>query len=164
MDPFHIKATLDDLSEALRANPHVAQTTFPPIVATIDNGLKCRITDPLGEKLETDMPRAMGGESACPSPGWFFRASLAACCATVTAAQAARLGIVLTKLEVRVSGEGDMRGMLGFEQISAAYSALRTDVEIAAENASPQQLSDLVRWSEAHSPVACTVRDAPTNT
>jgi len=163
-DPLRIKATLDRLSDALRANPQAAQATFAPIVATMDNGLRCRVTGPSGEKIETDMPRAMGGDNACPSPGWFFRASLAACCATVTAAQAARLGIVLTKLEVRVSGDGDPRGILGIDHVSAGYSALRTDIEIAAENASPQQLRDLARWSEAHSPVGCTVRDAPPNT
>jgi uncharacterized OsmC-like protein len=164
MDPSHIKGVLDGLSDTLRADPRTAQATFAPVVATLDDGLRCRVTGPSGEKIETDMPRAMGGESACPSPGWFFQASLAACCATVTAAQAARLGIVLTKLEVRVTGDGDTRGILGLDQVSAGYSALRTEIEIAAENASPHQLRDLVHWSEAHSPVGCTVRDAPPNT
>lgn len=164
MDPAHIKAALDGLSDTLRANRRTAQATFAPVIATLDSGLRCRVAGPSGEKIETDMPRAMGGEGACPSPGWLFRASLAACCATVIAAQAARLGIVLTKLEVRVSGDGDTRGILGLDRVSAGYSALRTDIEIAAENASAQQLRDLVHWSEAHSPVGCTVRDAPPNT
>jgi uncharacterized OsmC-like protein len=161
--PSRIKAALEDLSGMLHANPQAAQVTLAPVVASIDNGLRCRVSGPSGEMVETDMPRAMGGDSACPSPGWFFRASLAACCATVTAAQAARLGIVLTKLEVRVAGDSDTRGLLGIDEVSAAYSALRTDIEIAAENAHPQQLRDLVRWSEAHSPVGCTVREAPPN-
>jgi uncharacterized OsmC-like protein len=98
-------------------------------------------------------------------PGLFFRASLAACCSTVIAAQAARLGIVLTELQVTVTGEGDHRGMLGLDgNVSAGHSALRTAVRIAAQNATPEQLRELVRWAEEHSPVGCTVREAPTNT
>jgi uncharacterized OsmC-like protein len=163
MRPFEIKIELDRLSDALRAKPQRALASFAPVVATVDDGLRCRATGASGEQIETDMPRAMGGENARPSPGWYFRASLATCCATVIAAQAARLGIVLTKLEVTVGGDGDTRGILGLGEISAGYSSLRTTVEIRATNASPQQLRDLVQWSAAHSPVGCTVRDAPAN-
>jgi hypothetical protein len=43
-------------------------------------------------------------------------------------------------------------------------SALRTTVQIAADNAGPEQLEELVRWSDEHSPVGCTVREAAGNT
>jgi uncharacterized OsmC-like protein len=106
-----------------------------------------------------------GGAGSGPNPGWFFRASLAACCSTVIAAQAARLGIDLTKLEVTVEGEGDNRGMLGLDAaISAGHSALHTSVRISGRNATDEQLNELVQWAAVHSPVGCTVRDAPTNT
>jgi uncharacterized OsmC-like protein len=164
MRPSDIKVELDRLSDAMRANPQRAFASLAPVVATVADGLRCRITGASGEQIETDMPRVMGGENACPSPGWFFRASLAACCSTVIAAQAARLGIALTKLEVTVAGDGDTRGILGLGDISAGYSALRTDVAIGAKNANPEQLRDLVRWAAAHSPVGCTVRDSPANT
>ncbi|MGH7487894.1 MAG: OsmC family protein, partial [bacterium] len=99
------------------------------------------------------------------NPGWFFRASLAACCSTIIASRAARLGIDLTELEVKVVGEGNHRGMLGLDKnISAGHSALRTDVRVSARNASAEQLRELVIWAEEHSPVGRTVRDAPENT
>jgi uncharacterized OsmC-like protein len=163
MPPSEIKIELDRLSEVLHTNPQRARVSLAPVVATVDDGLRCRVTGASGEQIATDMPRAMGGKNAHPSPGWYFRASLAACCATVIAAQAARLGIALTKLEVTVGGDGDTRGILGLGEISAGYSALRTSVEIGARNASPEQLLDLVEWSAAHSPVGCTVRDGPAN-
>jgi hypothetical protein len=79
--------------------------------------------------------------------------------------RAARLGINLSKLEVAVESEGDNRGILGLDDgISAAMSALRTTVQIAADNAGPEQLEELVRWSDKHSPVGCTVREASKNT
>jgi hypothetical protein len=37
-------------------------------------------------------------------------------------------------------------------------------VRISAQGATPEQLEELVQWGAAHSPVGCTVRDAPANT
>jgi uncharacterized OsmC-like protein len=159
-----IASAWNSLSEALRAHPDKARAKYAPATATLESGLKCRVTGPSGEQIETDMPPALGGAGSGPNPGWFFRASVAACCSTVIAAQAARLGINLTKLEVTVEGEGDHRGMLGVEDaISAGHSAIRTNVRISAQDATSEQLEELVQWAAAHSPAGCTVRDAPSN-
>jgi uncharacterized OsmC-like protein len=108
------------------------------------------------------MPPAMGGGAGAPNPGWYMRAAMASCCGTMIAMRAAQLGIALRALDVSVESESDNRGMLGLDDaISAGLSNLRTKVRIAAENATEQQLDELVRWAERHSPVGCTVRDAP---
>lgn len=160
-----IAAALESVTTALKAEPERARARYAPATATLTGGLKCRVTGPHGAQVETDMPPAMGGGAAAPNPGWFFRASLAACCATAIAMRAARQGITLTKLEVTVEADGDNRGLLGLDDdISAGHSALRTNVTISAENATAQQLGALVRWADEHSPVGCTVRDAAPNT
>jgi uncharacterized OsmC-like protein len=165
MDNSTIATALDSLSKVFEANPEKAYAKYARATATLLNGLKCRVTGPSGEQIETDMPGSMGGGGSSPNPGWFFRASLAACCSTMIAAQAARLGIVLTELEVTVTGEGDHRGMLGVDdKISAGHSAIRTEVRIVAPDASGEQLEQLVRWADEHSPVGCTVRNAPSST
>jgi len=163
MDP-DINAALEKLERTISEQPEKAKARHSRAVATLDGGLRCRVAGSAGEQIETDMPPAMGGNAAGPNPGWFFRASLASCCATVIAMRAARLGINLTKLEVTVDSEGDHRGMLGLDdRISAGMSPLRTSVQIAADNAKPQELEELVRWADRHSPVGCTVRNAPAN-
>lgn len=160
-----IGATLDSLAAAIDANPEKARGKYAPATATLTSGLKCRVTGPGGAQLETDMSPAMGGESAAPNPGWYFRASIAACLSTAIAMNAARRGIDLTKLEVTVEADGDNRGILGMDaKVSAGHAVLRTNVVIGAGNATPEQLEDLVRWSEDHAPVGRTVRDAPPNT
>jgi uncharacterized OsmC-like protein len=160
-----IAVALDNLSKAIEANPEKARAKYSSATATLVSGLKCRVTGPYGEEIETDMQAAMGGEGSGPTPGWFFRASIAACCSTVIAQRAARLGIHLTNLEVTVEGDGDNRGILGLdERISAGHSAIRTNVRIGAQNATAEQRRELVHWAEGHSPVGCTVCDAPTNT
>jgi uncharacterized OsmC-like protein len=159
-----IASALNRLSETIQAHPEKAQAKYAPATATLENGLKCRVTGPSSEHIETDMPAAMGGTGSGPNPGWIFRASLAACCATVIAAQAACLGINLTKLEVTVEGEGDLRGMLGLDKrVSAGHSAIRSTVKIGAENATSERLQKLVEWAVDHSPVCRTVREAPMN-
>jgi uncharacterized OsmC-like protein len=158
-----IAATLGKLGSDISADPGKARAKYTPAIATVVGGLKCRV-DGAGQAIETDMPAATGGENSAPSPGWFFRASLASCCATVIAQEASRRNLSLTKLVVTVEGDGDLRGMLGLDDsISAGHLAIRTSVEIAASNANSGQLEDLVQWAAAHAPVGCTVRDAPAN-
>ena len=103
------------------------------------------------------MPAALGGGATAPNPGWFLRAALASCNATVIAMRAAQRGITLTGLEVAVSSESDTRGMLGLdESISAAMQPLRMHVRISAAGAKPEELREIVAWAAAHSPVGCT--------
>jgi hypothetical protein len=65
---------------------------------------------------------------------------------------------------VTVGGSGDQRGLLGLDDnVSAAHAEIRTDVQISAENATPEQLKEVVNWALEHSPVGRTVRDAPMN-
>jgi uncharacterized OsmC-like protein len=164
MSGSDIAARLNSLCKAFASDPAKGPATYAPATARVLDGLKCRVTGPAGEQLETDMPASMGGEGSSPNPGWLFRASLAACCSTMIASRAALLGIELTELEVRVLGEGNHRGMLGLDQnISAGHSALRTDVRVSARNASAEELRELVTWAEQHSPVGCTVRNSPNN-
>jgi uncharacterized OsmC-like protein len=159
-----IATALETVTAAITANPEKARAKYASATATLTDGLKCSVTGPSGEAIVTDMGKAMGGEATAPNPGWYFRASVAACCSTAIAMNAARRGITLTALEVTVEAEGDNRGILGMdENVSAGHAALRTNVKIAADNATPEQLQDLVRFSESHSPVGCTVRDAPPN-
>jgi uncharacterized OsmC-like protein len=165
MSSATIAAALDGLSKTIAANPEKARAKYAPATATIVDGLKCRVTGPAGESIETDMPAPMGGAGASPNPGWYFRAAMAACCSTVIAQRAARLGIELTRLEVTVAGDGDNRGMLGLDDsVSAGHAAIRTDVQISARNASAETLRELVQWANDHAPVGRTVRDATPNT
>jgi uncharacterized OsmC-like protein len=76
--------------------------------------------------------------------------------------RAAQLGLQLKSLEVTVESESDNRGLLGLDDsASAGLRNLRTKVKIAAEAATPAQLREIVAWAEAHSPVGCTIRQAP---
>jgi uncharacterized OsmC-like protein len=152
----------DKLATAIGQDPAKAHSKNAPAVATLQQDLKFRVTGPSGETIETDMPHGMGGGAEAPNPGWLMRAALASCTATVIAMRAAKRGIELRALEVTVESESDHRGILGLDdKISAGLSGMRMRVKIGAEGAAPGTLRELVQWGDRHSPVGCTLREAP---
>jgi uncharacterized OsmC-like protein len=156
-----IRKAIEQLSAAISADPAKSRAKSVPATARLTGGLRCEVTGPQGQRLETDMPPAMGGSASAPNPGWFLRSAIASCMATVIAMRAARLGVALETLEVTVDSDADLRGILGLDdKVGAGQHAVRTTVRIRG-SAGAQTLREIVAWADAHSPVGCTLRDAP---
>lgn len=62
----------------LKAHPDEARYTDSAAVARLESGLKVTVTAPNGRSITTDMSRGVGGSDSAQSPGWLFRAALAA--------------------------------------------------------------------------------------
>jgi uncharacterized OsmC-like protein len=157
-----IQQAIERLSAEVSADPSKAHAKNVPATARLTDGLKCEVTGPQGQRLMTDMPPAMGGGASAPNPGWLMRGAIASCTATVIAMRAAKLGVTLHTLEVTVESDSDLRGILGMdERVSAAHGPVRIAVKISGD-ADARALREIVAWAEAHSPVGCTIRGAPT--
>jgi uncharacterized OsmC-like protein len=150
------------LSELFTDAPAAARVDVPSATAILESGLAFRAVHPDGlSSLATDMPIALGGTERAPSPGWLLCAAAASCCATVIAMRSAQLGVDLTTLEVSVTAEADVRGMLGVgDEVSPSLGELAVLVEIGADGATDDELEEIVRWAAVHSPVTSTLRDA----
>ncbi len=150
-----IRKSIDAAITYLAGHPNEARYVDKGATAVIEEGLRCRATGPEGAVLVSDMPAAVGGGGAAPSPGWLLRAALANCDATVIAMRAAHEGVTLTTLEVTVDSESDDRGLLGMDDsIPSGPLSVRTRVRIGADDAAPDRLREVVEWAEVHSPVA----------
>ena len=157
-----IREALDRLSATIAADPGKSRARNAPATARLVQGLRCEVSGPYNERLVTDMAPAVGGSASGPNPGWLLRASLASCTATVIAMRAARLGIALDALEVTAETDSDLRGILGLdEKVTAGHGPVRIKVRIGAAGASAATLREIVEWADRHSPVNCTLRDAP---
>jgi uncharacterized OsmC-like protein len=155
-----VREAIERLSTVITAEPAKAKSKNVPATARLTEGLKFEVTGPNKERAVTDMPSPMGGGASAPNPSWYLRAGMASCAATVIAMRAAKLGIALTRLEVTVESDSDLRGILGLdEKVSAGLNPMRTKVSIGGD-AGPKALRALVEWADAHSPVGCTVRNA----
>jgi uncharacterized OsmC-like protein len=161
MSVDHIQNSIKEVIAYLTEHPDKARYTDQPAIAVIEEGLRCRATGPDGASVISDMPTAIGGGGAAPSPGWLSRAALASCDATIIAMRAAQEGVTLTTLEVTVDSEADDRGLLGMDDsVSAGPLSVRTRVRIGAAGVAPERLREIVVWAETHSPVSDACRRA----
>ena len=158
----NVAEAMEQLSARISADPTKARARNMPATARLTEGLQCELTGPYNERLVTDMAPAIGGGASGPNPGWLLRGALASCTATVIAMRAAKLGVALSSLEVKVETDSDLRGILGLdESVSAGHGPVRFEVRIGAPDASPEVLREIVEWADRHSPVVCTLRQVP---
>jgi len=150
-----IRNSLETAIGFLKENPDFARIKNPPATAVLESRLKFRVESPKGEIIITDMAPEVGGEGSATSPGWYMRVALATCDATVMAMKAAREGIELNALEVTVDYESDARGTLGIgDSVHPGPLDMSVKVRIGADGVPEEKLRDVVKWAEAHSPVA----------
>ena len=160
MSNDQIGKAVASVEDYLRAQDEPAPRADASATAIIEDALCCRIESPDGKVIHTDMPQSLGGGASANSPGWHLRAALASCDATLLAMRAARLGLQLDSIEVRVEASSDGRGMFLDEDIPAGSSEMRLYFRIGAGNATAAQIEDLVHWVERHSPVGSDVTRA----
>ena len=150
-----IRDAIAGASGYLSEHPDEARYTDSLATAKVGDGLRVRVTGPSGEVLETDMPAAVGGVGSSASPGWFFRASLAACVASLAAMRAAQTGLEDFRCEVDVDSESDDRGILGLDPaVPAGPLSMRVVLRLAARDATPDELEALAAWAVEHCPVS----------
>ena len=107
-----IKESMENAIEYFQSNLDEVLVTDAVATATIENLLRCTVKAPDGTSVSSDMPAAVGGTGSAPSPGWWLRAALANCDATIIPLRAAQVGIQLSELEVVIDSQSDDRGFL----------------------------------------------------
>ena len=156
-----IRESILNVRGALASKADAGPAPDRPAVAMMEDGLRCRAEGGDDWAVVTDMPAAVGGGGAAPTPGWLIRAALASCAATTIAMRAAELDIALTRLEVTAESETDMRGLLDVgDDVEPGPVGARLRVRLAADDAAEQRLEELVEWADSHSPVGDCVRRA----
>jgi uncharacterized OsmC-like protein len=94
---------------------------------------------------------AVGGYHDQPNPGDILCAALACCLDSTIRMIANRLGVRLTRLEVDVTADVDVRGALMVDQQTpVGFTAMRCDVDIVTAEGTPQALTDGLIASAEH--------------
>lgn len=160
-----IAAATERARSAYRRCPEAALHDDAPATASWQGGLRVLARHANGTTMETDMPAELGGSGDRVTPGWMFRAGIAACAATTIATAAASQGIALRRLEVRVGSRSDTRGMLGLPDadgrpVPATPRDMTLQVHVAADGIAPEQLRQLVLDGCRCSPIPCAVQEA----
>jgi uncharacterized OsmC-like protein len=156
-----IRAAIEGAGAYLNEHPDEARYTDSLATARIESGLRVRVDGPNGEVLETDMPAAVGGRGSSASPGWFLRASVAACVASLATMRAAELGVTGFSCEVDVDSESDDRGILGLDpSVPGGPLSMRVGLRLRADGLGLERLEEIAVWAVEHCPVSDAVRRA----
>jgi uncharacterized OsmC-like protein len=121
-------------------------------VTTIDDGLRCTTAE-AGWVTTADLPAALGGDGAAPSPGMLLRAALGSCMAMSYRLRASRRGVQLESVVVTVETDSELAGML-FDDAPAppGFTALRYHVEIASTSP-PAEVERVIEEGDRLSPI-----------
>ena len=130
-----VRTAIDRNVRAVTLRPGVGQGTARTI-AELGPGLSCEVREGPWT-LTVGMTEKYGGTGAGPNPGVFGRAAVASCLTVGLAMWAARLGVPLTRLEVTVEADYDVRGELGVSpEVRPGYLAMR--YHVAVESPAPE--------------------------
>jgi uncharacterized OsmC-like protein len=103
--------------------------------------------------FKVDEPAALGGADVAANPVQYALASLGSCQAITYQFWAEQLGIGFDSLSVRVEGDLDIRGFLGFDDsVRPGLSAVRVEVTVAGPE-SPERYQELAAAVDQHCPV-----------
>ena len=154
-----IRTAIEGASAYLADHPDDARYTDSIARANVEDGLRVHVEGAAGEILVTDMPSAVGGAGSAPSPGWFLRAAVAACVASLATMRAAELGWTGFRCEVEVDSESDDRGILGIEpSVPGGPLSMRVGLRMAGDGAGLEALEAVAVWAVDHCPVSDAVR------
>ncbi len=98
-----IAAALQRVESVLQRRPDTGLHDDAPATATWQGATRVSVAHANGTRLATDMPIECGGTGDLVTPGWLFRAGLAACATTSIALLAAARGITLAEDGCRCS-------------------------------------------------------------
>jgi uncharacterized OsmC-like protein len=94
-------------------------------------------------KIVADEPHELLGTDSAPNPQELLMAAFNACITVGYVAGAALKGIKLDSLEIRTSGQLDLRGFLGLsDQVPPGYETIAYEVRIKGDG-SPEQFEEI---------------------
>jgi uncharacterized OsmC-like protein len=165
MDLDRIFETLD----AIKAQPEIADFQFRARNKWIDAGVnRSEIKDFYGACQEDtsrsepfvftcDEPPVLLGTDQGANPVEYLLHAMAGCITTTTVLHAAARGIKIHELSTELEGDIDLQAFLAIDESDpVGYKEVRIKVNIKAD-CSEEELDDLVKFAENHSPVCSTV-------
>lgn len=152
-----IRRALERSARAVELRPGHGQGTAVTTVR-LGEGTTCQITDG-SWTLTADTSESYGGSGEGPDPGVLGRAGLGSCLAVGYRQWAARRGVPIQGLTVRVEADYDARAELGVtDDLSPAYARVRVIVTVESE-ASEEEVAAVLDEADSHSPWLAVFRE-----
>jgi uncharacterized OsmC-like protein len=135
---------VDALNQTIAAvgeQPELGATTFRADCRWIDSRRIATTIDgfsaaggehrrPAAHELTTDLPEALAGTDAGPSPLELALSALGSCVTATLAVHAAAKGITLRSASVALTGDLDLRGFLNIAEVRVGYERLKLEIAL----------------------------------
>jgi uncharacterized OsmC-like protein len=159
MNADTLRALQTPLKDRYREHPESAWITLQAR-GRIGEGISCKVET--GRALvDAGLHPATGGDGLAICSGDMLLEALAACAGVTLSAVATALAIPIRQGIVRAEGDLDFRGTLGVSKdVPVGFQAIRLSFDLDTD-ASPEQLSALLRLTERYCVVYQTLTRAP---
>src|SRR5271167_2954562 len=149
------------LKEQYRSDPSASRIRIRAKGGQTDVPIACSID--LGRAIyHAEAHQGVGGAGAGACSGDLLLGALAACAQITCQMVAAAMGIPTERIEVTVEGDLDLRGTLGIARdVPVGFENIRVHFDVAATQATPEQLRGLREKTEQYCVVMQTLMRPP---
>ncbi len=149
------------LKEQYRADPTTSRITIRAKGAQTGAPITCSVD--IGRAIhQAEAHKGVGGAGAGACSGDLLLGALAACAQITCQMVAAAMSIPTERIEVTVEGDLDLRGTLGIsKEVPVGFENIRVNFDIAAPNATAEQIAALREKTEQYCVVMQTLLHPP---
>jgi len=149
------------LKEQYRSDPNASRITLQAKGGQTDVPVSCSVD--IGRAIyQAEAHKGVGGAGAGACSGDLLLGALAACAQITCQMVAAAMGIPTERIAVTVEGDLDLRGTLGISKdVPVGFESLRLNFNVAAPEATPEQLRGLREKTEQYCVVMQTLMWPP---
>jgi uncharacterized OsmC-like protein len=149
------------LKEQYRADPGASRITLRAKGGQTDAPVSCSVD--IGRAIyKAEAHKGVGGAGAGACSGDLLLGALAACAQITCQMVAAAIGIATERIQVTVEGDLDLRGTLGISKdVPVGFETIRLHFDVAAPDASAEQLAALREKTEQYCVVMQTLAHPP---
>ena len=149
------------LKEQYRSNPSASRITLKAKGSQTDTPITCSVD--IGRAIySAGAHKGVGGSGASACSGDLLLGALAACAQITCQMVATAMGIATERIEVTAEGDLDLSGTLGIsKEVPVGFESIRLRFDVAAPQATPEQLRALHEKTEQYCVVMQTLIHPP---
>jgi len=156
-----LRAVQKPFKDKYRSDPGSSRITLKAAGAQTGQPISCSVD--IGRAVyDAQAHTGVGGAGTAACSGDLLLGALAACAQITCQMVATAMGIATERIEVKVEGDLDLRGTLGIaKDVPVGFEAIRLHFDVAAREASPEQLESLREKTEQYCVVMQTLVRPP---
>ena len=149
------------LKEQYRTDPNASQITIRAKGGQTDVPVACSVD--IGRAIyRAGAHKGVGGDGTSACSGDLLLGALASCAQITCQMVAAAIGLPTERIQVTVEGDLDLRGTLGISKdVPVGFKSIQLHFDVAAPNATPEQLRGLREKTEQYCVVMKTLMRPP---